>query len=187
MVLGCRGDPGFAECGGGCSDLTGDEKSVRQGDNIVNLEQQLNEKEEDALKEIQDTYRKAREVKKQEKEASVTIKDNEDKRLLASNFEKNPKFENLIASVYRGAEITILTPDTDAGYATNDTIVFSWEGEADKELTVKIIDNHEKPVYEIKLRDVNEYRWLNRLEPGLYYWMLESEEDNLGFGRFVIE
>lgn len=157
--------------------LFGDETGKSAEDNIVKLEQ-----EEVVEKEVAVAVEE--EVVVTEEEVAVA---EENKKLIAANYKKNPKYESLIATIYRGADIRILTPDTSATFAINDTIVFRWEGDVDEELILKIVDNHEKPIYEIRLRDVHEYKWSNKPEPGLYYWMLETEDDNLGYGRFLIK
>ncbi len=166
--------------------LTGDERGVDPEDNIVKLEKDAKGLKEETQPDIKDTTKEDRAEKKPEEEDAGAIIDIDDKRLLASNYQKNPKYETLIATIYRAADIKILTPDTTAGFKTNDTIVFSWEGDVDEELIIKIIDNREKPMHEIRLRDVNEYRWSNKLDTGLYYWILETEDDNMGYGRFLI-
>jgi len=158
--------------------LFGDETGKSAEDNIVKLEQEDKTVEEEKVAA-------AVAVTEEEVEVAVAVAE-ENKKLIAANYKKNPKYESLIGTIYRAADINILTPDTSATYAVNDTIVFSWEGDVDEELILKIVDNHEKPVYEIRLRDVHEYKWSNKPEPGLYYWMLETEDDNLGYGRFLI-
>lgn len=107
-------------------------------------------------------------------------------KMMADAYVKNPKYETLIATIYRAADIRISSPDTTATFTTSDTIVFRWEGSVDEELILKIIDNKEKLMFEVRLHEVNKYEFSNMLSPALYYWVLETEDDNMGYGRFLI-
>jgi len=183
--------------------LVGNERSIQAEDSVVKLKQDVMPAETIVVEELSNTAAEAgagaaAAAEKGAAAAAVAEKgaaaaavaekklEHVERKLIAANYVKNPKYESLIVTVYRSADISILMPDTSASFAVDDTVVFSWKGKLDEEIILKIIDNHEKPVFEIWLRDVYKYSWTNNPDPGLYYWMLETEDDNLGYGRFLI-
>lgn len=96
------------------------------------------------------------------------------------NFKPDIFYEKLVEENYRNTAITVLSP-------LNDTLrgipAFKWEGQLPEILTLKIIDNREKTLYQQPVRN-GSLPGID-LKPGLYYWQLMSENETLVTGKFV--
>ena len=106
----------------------------------------------------------------------------------AQNFIESPDLEKFINQNYRSASgVVIKSPAKDE--ITNNKITFRWEKKTDKAVTLKILDNVGRSVIEATpdsdsfVLNINE----KNLNPGLYYWKLETEDDLLHLGRFFIK
>ena len=103
--------------------------------------------------------------------------------LLMENFKSNETFDYLIDSEYRSASFKIITPKNDANFSKE--ILFQWEEIESKPLYIKIINNKGQQLFTY-IVEGNQYLFKENIDPGLYYWKLENDEDVLHIGRFFI-
>ncbi len=97
-------------------------------------------------------------------------------------FKVLPHLDEMIGMTMRSESLTILSPPQDT--LRSQQIEFRWQGEAGG-LWLKIIDNQERMV--VRAGPVQEaYRYRSTLPAGLYYWLLENEEEILRVGKFYI-
>ena len=67
---------------------------------------------------------------------------------------------------------------------TND-ILFQWEEIEYQPVYLKIINNKGEQLFTYTVDD-DQYRFKEKLSPGLYYWKIENDDDVLRIGRFFI-
>lgn len=98
------------------------------------------------------------------------------------NYEPNNFYESLVSQTTRSGVITILEPATEAEKVNG--LKFRWEG-PNIPFTILILDNRANPVYTGE-PDQNNYLLDMDLDPGLYYWRLESDEELHYVGKFTV-
>jgi len=100
---------------------------------------------------------------------------------LSEGFAPVPFFENIIRQSYRNGGITVLSP-------LNDTIrkipVFKWADSGIQTLNLKIINNREEVIFSNKITNGTSPEIT--IPSGLYYWQLQSSDETLFTGRFVL-
>ena len=111
----------------------------------------------------------------------------EQRRLFAANSKPSPSLESLLATSQRGASnLEVLSPPN--GINVTDRIPFAWKRDDLSELHIVILNNREEELMTFTAIE-NEYVFedaATRLQPGLYYWKLEDQEDALYVGKFFI-
>ncbi|MCK5839296.1 MAG: hypothetical protein KAG99_05575 [Bacteroidales bacterium] len=109
-----------------------------------------------------------------------------DKKLTAVMFEENPMLESLLINDYRSHEnLEILSPGLEEIFLLNDTIIFKWSHTLDR-ARLKILNNRAVTVFEINIK--GEYFKLEQeLGIGVYYWKLNSSDENLFTGKFIVK
>lgn len=98
-------------------------------------------------------------------------------------FETLPYLEGMLSDVSRSESITVLSPEM--GGVVKEKPLFRWEGRKDERVYVIILDNFGNELFRFKT-DKNQFTLSEKLDPGLYYWKLESEEDLLFLGKFLV-
>lgn len=101
----------------------------------------------------------------------------------AENFIPAPYLEGMLSFQARAGEIQIRSPEM--GQTCKGRIFFSWEPTDANPLFLVLLNNRGKIIRRIQVTD-NKYRLKEKLMPGLYYWKLESEEEMLILGKFMI-
>lgn len=97
-------------------------------------------------------------------------------------FKVLPHLEEMLGVTMRSEALRILSPPQDT--LRSQQIEFRWQGDAGG-LWLKIIDNQERLVF--RAGPVQEaYRYRSTLPAGVYYWLLENEEEILWVGKFYI-
>jgi hypothetical protein len=109
-----------------------------------------------------------------------------DNQLLAQNFTESPNFENLIAQHFRSDFATEISSPALNSIFSNGKINFEWKTGAKESIILKIYNNREHLLYSAKT-DRNQLKVNLNAEPGLYYWKLETEDNLLYVGRFLIK
>jgi hypothetical protein len=113
---------------------------------------------------------------------------NPEQNYIAANFDVYPVFENLIREKYRsGLYIRIISPQKDQQFSIYASILFSWESKLYESLKIIILNNKAELIVEIKDVVDNTVIFNKKLQPGLYYWKLETENDLVYLGKFVIK
>ena len=106
---------------------------------------------------------------------------------IQDKYKDYPLFENMIESDFRSIiNIKILTPELSAAFFTGQAIKFRWEINVTDTLNLKITNNKGKELFNYKDLIRNKLRIKNRLNPGLYYWKLETAEKLIYVGRFNV-
>ncbi|MDD8019428.1 MAG: hypothetical protein PHP42_13730, partial [Bacteroidota bacterium] len=103
--------------------------------------------------------------------------------LLVANFTESPNMEDLVQNQFRSTSIEALSPIV--GKVASQPIIFKWKG-YDEQVTVKVLSNKEVPVSSTTV-DGTSLTLKKNLSPGLYYWKLESKEELLFVGKFIVK
>jgi hypothetical protein len=104
--------------------------------------------------------------------------------MISEAFIPSPMFENAIENQLRAEGLNILAPDNSKIFKTNDTIEFQWEN-GGEQLTLVVFNNKGSIIFEKEIEPPFTLR--NKLQPGLYYWQLETEDEALGTFKFTVE
>jgi hypothetical protein len=104
--------------------------------------------------------------------------------MLAEAFTTLPMFENAINNQVRANGITIVSPINSMSFKSDENIEFVWEN-VGKHLMLAIFNNKGKLIFEEKIK--TPYRLDASLQPGLYYWQLETEDEALCTYKFLIK
>lgn len=105
----------------------------------------------------------------------------------AANYKIFPDFESFIEESYRSEfSLKITEPKTGQELSVNKPIFFKWKSELDEKIKIVILNNKAEIVYEIKNITDNKAILYKKLQPGLYYWKIEAENDLLFLGKFII-
>ena len=105
------------------------------------------------------------------------------KKVFAENYRPTPYLEELLAYENRSYSITVLTPKI--GEKITGEILFQWEGIDEKQIYLKILNNKGAVLFSL-ITENNKYRFTQKLNPGLYYWKLESDDDVLFVGKILV-
>jgi hypothetical protein len=99
------------------------------------------------------------------------------------NFVENPVLEDMITNGYRSSNLVVVSPQI--GMTVHSPLRFSWTGERGGTVDVRIMNNEGK--IEFSIRTKNSGTLLNQhLKPGLYYWKIESKNELLYVGKFLV-
>jgi hypothetical protein len=103
--------------------------------------------------------------------------------LYAANFEPSPLYEGLVAQPFRSYGLRIYEPAT--GTEVADTVRFRWDTSYRGDLTFRVFGNRENEIFRTTVSPTG-YTLIQKLEPGLYYWRLETEQELLYVDKFVV-
>ncbi|MBN2008189.1 zf-HC2 domain-containing protein [candidate division KSB1 bacterium] len=101
----------------------------------------------------------------------------------AANFEPTPYLETMVSDATRSSSLNVLSPGI--GDQVKSPIIFQWRSGDVPVAAMKILNNRGAEI----LRLVPKSDSLvvdQKLNPGLYYWKLESDDDLLFLGKFFI-
>lgn len=102
----------------------------------------------------------------------------------AANFEPLAYYEGLIADVTRSAAVEVRSPKINE--KVRGELVFQWEIGTDDAVQLKILNNRGKEIFNFTPAQ-NQFRFAEKLMPGLYYWKLETADELLYVGKFLVE
>lgn len=102
--------------------------------------------------------------------------------VLADNFTESPNLEDLVKNEFRSTTAEILAPSI--GGVVQIPVTFRWQ-HIDEPVTVKILNNKEKVIVTAKT-DGDALVHRTTLAPGLYYWKLETEDELVFVGKFLV-
>jgi hypothetical protein len=106
-----------------------------------------------------------------------------DEQLYGANFETSTVYESLLNIRYRSHGIQVILPKT--GEEIDGTVHFDWDIQYTGTIYLTILNNREDEIHTEELID-NSFLYSAELEPGVYYWKLESEDELLYTGKFII-
>jgi len=120
------------------------------------------------------------------KKAPQTAPEAKEEALLAANFVPDDQLESLSGEVYRSNGFAALSPSIRQVFSPGSEILFQWKQEGLTSLQLIVLDNLGK---ELIRREVSgsDFTWTSPKRPGLYYWKLESTEDLLYTGNFLLQ
>lgn len=101
----------------------------------------------------------------------------------AANFIESPNLEDLVQTQFRSIAVEVITPK--AGDVVQQPVVFKWKG-VDEPLTIKILSNKEQTLATANIT-TNTYTTKKILSPGLYYWKLETKDEVIYVGKFLVK
>lgn len=104
--------------------------------------------------------------------------------LYAANFQPLPMFEEMLSSNLRAPTLNILSPHP-GQKVENGKIRFEWQADEPGPFYLKILNNRGRDVVAI---ETEQHRVVvtQKLSPGLYYWKLETREELLFLGKFIV-
>ena len=108
--------------------------------------------------------------------------------LYAANYIVSENLEYLIDQGYRDNNfVKVLSPQN--GITVQDEVLFNLVSETEQKLYLKILNNEEDLLHKFTL-DKNRLLFNiieNKIDPGLYYWKLENDEELLQLGNFFVK
>ncbi|MCK4679197.1 MAG: hypothetical protein KAT48_13770 [Bacteroidales bacterium] len=108
------------------------------------------------------------------------------KKLTGIMFEENPMLESLLIYDYRSKEnLEILSPDSEEIFLLNEAIIFKWNHTLDA-VRLKIMNNRAVTVFESDIKG-KYFKLDQELGVGVYYWKLNSNDENLFTGKFIVK
>lgn len=118
-----------------------------------------------------------------ERELTVPREVPEPAELFAANFEPSPFYENLAGQPLRSHMIRIETPEP--GEEITDDIYFSWETRSPMPLHLQLIDNTGNVIWRTTT-EAQSVPFDADLDPGIYYWRLDTDDELLYVGKFIV-
>lgn len=106
--------------------------------------------------------------------------------LYAANFVPSESMELLLADQLRSTGLEVIKPANEKVEDWKNGIDFRWVGIEEEGLSIQLENNLGEQLYEQAIEGLAHKVELD-LEPGIYYWRLESQEDLLMVGRLVLE
>jgi len=104
--------------------------------------------------------------------------------LREKSFRELPGFEVQIGQEYRSDAIEIISPKGMKTYISSENIDFKWQKTDIKSLVLSLFNNQGKLIFQKEIS--TNYILKQRLQPGLYYWRLETEDDIVYTGKFLV-
>jgi len=108
--------------------------------------------------------------------------------LYAANYIASDDLEYLIDQGFRDNDfVKVLSPET--VITAKEEILFNWVSDSEQQLYLKILNNQEDVLHKLApennkiLFNITE----NKLDPGLYYWKLENDDELLQLGKFFVK
>jgi hypothetical protein len=105
-------------------------------------------------------------------------------KILADNFSESPNLENLVNSASRSELPLVVSPKNNA--VVSQEILFEWKVQEGGLVSVTILSNKEDVLKNVKLKQ-SKFLFSGKLNPGLYYWKLEREDELLYVGKFFVK
>ncbi len=115
-----------------------------------------------------------------------TTPEQQESDLYAANFVPSDQLEGLSGEVFRSDGFNALSPALNQVFRPGSTISFQWKQDADQALQLIVLDNLGKELFREAIA-ATQFEWTTPKRPGLYYWKLESEEELLYTGKFLLK
>lgn len=101
---------------------------------------------------------------------------------IAGNFTPSQHLDDLVQTQFRSGSIDVTAPTINETVSM--PITFRWGG-TNQPLMLNILTNKEKKIFSIPV-STTFYVLQKQLQPGLYYWKLENEDELLFIGKFIV-
>jgi len=105
------------------------------------------------------------------------------KQLYAENFKPLPAMEGMLAYNARSASVKIISPQNGQNFQKE--VFFQWENQENKPFYLKIYSNRGVELFSSRV-DTTQFVLTKKIDPGLYYWKLESDDELLYLGKFFV-
>lgn len=105
-------------------------------------------------------------------------------RVLANNYLESSYFESFIDN-FRSETVIIISPQPNETYPIGAEVNFRWVQNVSDSVMIRIFNNKEENIYSVNA--IQDFKLNLNLEPGLYYWKLETEKDLLFMNKFFIK
>ncbi len=115
----------------------------------------------------------------QQNSQAASVKNPED-------FRASYNLESLVETNFRSNSIKVIAPRTTQSYTIGQVISFNFVNSINETLFIKVLNNKERNIFTTDFTG-NQYKLTKKLQPGLYYWKLETEDDLLYVGKFLVE
>lgn len=106
--------------------------------------------------------------------------------LYAANFIPSEQLEGLSGEVFRSSGFEALFPSINQTFSPGAEILFQWKQESGTPLQLIVLNNSGKEVFRQEV-SATTWAWTSPKRPGLYYWKLESTEELLYTGKFLLK
>ena len=106
------------------------------------------------------------------------------KSLLSDNYAVSPELEGLIGVHYRSSDIEVESPTV--GERIHGKVAFKWTWGEKEKVILRIVNNKGKEVFLAQTNE-NGYQFSGTLDRGLYYWRLETTDELVYVGKFLVE
>ncbi len=103
--------------------------------------------------------------------------------LIAANVESSPNLDDLVQTQFRSTTIEIISPEI--GAIVQNPVTFRWK-QYEKRITIKILSNKELTLVSSTLSG-DSFTTTKKFAPGLYYWKLETTDELLFVGKFLVK
>jgi hypothetical protein len=135
----------------------------------------------DKITKIKDTSKvlKHNEINKNQ------VHKNDGNKILTESFKELPEYEKFIKNPLRSDNLEVFSPGIGQVFQVDKEIEVRWESESINKLHIAIFNNHADVVFEKQITKDIKIKPL--LIPGLYYWQLETNDEALFTGKFLIE
>lgn len=120
---------------------------------------------------------------KQEQKTTQETTVKKTNRDFAANFVESPNMEDLVQTQFRSISVEVITPK--AGDIVKQPVVFRWKG-MNEPLMLKILSNKERVIASAQSL-TDSYTAAKTLPPGLYYWKLETKDELVYAGKFLVK
>lgn len=104
--------------------------------------------------------------------------------LYADVFKPLSYLEGAIDNQLRSETLKILSPKINAEFKEPAVILFDWEPYQNASLSLVIKDNKGKTVFESVV--IAPFTYMRTLHAGLYYWQLNTEDETIYTGKFIL-
>ena len=105
--------------------------------------------------------------------------------LYAANFIPSEQLEGLSGEVFRSGGFEALSPSINQTFSPGSEILFQWKLDANTPLQLIVLNNIGKEIFRQEV-SATTWAWTSPKRPGLYYWKLESTEELLYTGKFLL-
>ncbi len=106
--------------------------------------------------------------------------------LYAANFVPVEHLEAFAGEAVRADQLTVVKPTNDTHFKRNQQIIFEWNAKESLPLELILLNNREEILLQSN-PETTQFSLNQQLEPGLYYWKLETPTALVFLGKFWVD